>query len=54
MMEWATSYERDIVDGRWVIETRRNRRRWHIVVEPISGKKILEVVTAYELRERKK
>jgi hypothetical protein len=54
MMERATRYERDIVDGRWVIETRRNRRRWHIIVEPISEKRILEVVTAYELRERKK
>ncbi|HEX9725681.1 MAG TPA: hypothetical protein VGC53_15485 [Vicinamibacteria bacterium] len=53
MMERATGYVRDIVEGRWVIETRRNRARWHIV-EPISEKEILEVVTAYELWEKKK
>jgi hypothetical protein len=27
MMEYRTGYERDIVEGRWVIETRRNRAR---------------------------
>jgi hypothetical protein len=54
MMERATNYERDIVEGRWVIETRRNRARWHIIVEPISEKEVLEVVTAYELWEKKK
>jgi hypothetical protein len=54
MMEHATNYERDIVEGRWVIETRRNRARWHIIVEPISEKEVLEVVTAYELWEKKK
>jgi hypothetical protein len=54
MMEHATGYERDIVGGRWVIETRRNRARWQIIVEPIPEKEILEVVTAYELWEKKK
>ncbi len=53
MMEHATSYEWDIVEGRWVIETRRGRARWHVIVEPIPEKEILEVVTIYEVWERK-
>ena len=53
MMEHAESYERDIVEGRWAIERRRNRARWHIIVEPVPEKEVLEVVTAYELWEKK-
>ncbi len=47
MMEKASSYRRDIIDGRWVIETRHKQQRWEVVVEPISEREALEVVTAY-------
>jgi len=53
MMEHATSYEWDIVEGRWGIETRRGRALWHVIVEPIPEKEILEVVTVYDVWERK-
>ena len=51
MMENARSYRRDIVEGRWVIETRHQRRRWEVIVEPIPEKKVLDVITAYALWE---
>ena len=49
MMEHATSYRRDIVEGRWVIETRYQRQDWQIIVDPIPERKILVVVTAYDV-----
>lgn len=54
MMEQATGYKRDMVEGRWVIETRRNRAQWHVIVEPNPEKTLLEVLTAYELWEKPK
>jgi hypothetical protein len=47
MMQHATGYRRDIVRGRWVIETRHRRQRWEVLVEPDSAAQILVVVTAY-------
>lgn len=49
MMESATSYRRSKREGRWVIETRFRRKPWKVVVEPISEKERLVVVTAYEV-----
>ena len=49
MMESATSYRRSKREGRWVIETRFRRKSWKVVVEPISEKERLVVVTAYEV-----
>lgn len=49
MMEHAYRYHRDIVEGRWVIETRHQSQRWEIIVEPIHESQILVVVTAYDV-----
>ncbi len=49
MMEHATNYRRDIVEGRWVIETRYKNQGWEIIVDPIADRKILVVVTAYDV-----
>ena len=47
MLEWATSYRRDIIEGRWVIDARHRRHPWEIIVEPDSDAELLVVVTAY-------
>ena len=47
MLERASDYRPDVVDGRWLIESRHQRRRWEIVVEPDEGLRLLVVVTAY-------
>lgn len=47
MMEYATGYRRDIVEGRWVIETRHRKQHWEVIVEPDSAVGLLVVITAY-------
>jgi hypothetical protein len=49
MMEHAKGYRRDIVEGRWVIETRYQSHPWEVIVEPIPERQILVVVTAYDV-----
>lgn len=33
MLERATGYREDVVDGRWAIETGHRRRVWEVIVE---------------------
>ena len=47
MLEHATGRRRDCVAGRWIIQTRRNRQDWEVIVEPLVSEKILLVITAY-------
>jgi hypothetical protein len=47
MLSWASGYRRDVVEGRWVIETRHGGRRWEAIVEPDPDLALLVVVTAY-------
>jgi hypothetical protein len=47
MLEKATGYREDIVDGRWVIETKHSRRAWEVIVEPDADFHVLVVITAY-------
>jgi hypothetical protein len=47
MLSGATALRRDIVAGRWVIETRYRRAGWEIIVEPDSDAQLVVVVTAY-------
>ena len=47
MLHTIRGYRRDIVEGRWVIDTMRRRRRWKIIVEPDLKSHLLVVVTAY-------
>jgi len=52
MLEKATGYQRDVVVGRWVIQTKHNRRKWEVIVEPDEQEELLVVVTAYPVFKR--
>ena len=54
MLQKATRYRRDIVRGRWVIQTRHRRRCWEVIVEPDLGENLLVVITAYPLEREAK
>jgi hypothetical protein len=47
MLQHARAFRSDIVEGRWVIETRHHGRPWEIIVEPDLGELLLVVITAY-------
>ena len=47
MRELATSLREDVVDGRWVVATRHDRRSWEVIVEADYGDRLLVVVTVY-------
>jgi hypothetical protein len=47
MLAQAQEYSPDVEAGRWVIATRRRRRRWEVIVEPDADARLLVVVTAY-------
>jgi hypothetical protein len=49
MLAAATAHRPDIVEGRWVIETRHRRRPWEVIVEPGEELRLLLVVTAYPM-----
>ena len=51
MLEHAVRYRADVIEGRWVIETRHNRKDWEVIIEPDSEQKLLLVVTAYPVEE---
>ncbi len=41
MLEHAGGYRADVVEGRWVIDTRHNKKDWEVVVEPDDEQKLL-------------
>ena len=47
MLERAESFRPDIVDGRFVVETRHRARDWEVIVEPDEDDALLVIVTAY-------
>ena len=47
MLHRASGHHRDVVPGRWVIETKHRRRAWEVIVEPEPTAQVLVVVTAY-------
>jgi len=51
MLEHEGGCRADIVDGRWVVETRRNRKDGEVIAEPDNDQNVLVVVTAYPLEE---
>lgn len=51
MLERAANCRRDIVEGRWIIETRHERRRWEVIVEPDVDSRLQVIVTAYPVWE---
>jgi hypothetical protein len=52
MLQHASGYMADVVEGRWIIETRLRRRPWEIVVEPDDERRLLVVITAYPWTRR--
>lgn len=51
MLERATGYHEDVVEGRWVIETKHRGKAWEVIVEPDFERQLLVVVTAYPVWE---
>ena len=49
MMEHASDFRRDYIEGRWVIETRFRGAEWEVIVAPLSDEEKLEIITAYEV-----
>jgi len=47
MLEHADDYAPDVLEGRWVIKVRHQRRNWEVIVEPDDVEQRLVVVTAY-------
>ena len=47
ILERATSFRADVVEGRFVVETRLRGRGWEVVVEPDDVDHTLVVVTAF-------
>jgi hypothetical protein len=51
MLERASGYREDVVEGRWVIEARNRRRAWEVIVEPDVDRQLLVIVTVYAVWE---
>ncbi len=51
MLARASGYHEDVVDGRWVIETKHRSKAWEVIVEPDLPRQLLVVVTAYPVWE---
>lgn len=47
MLRRSKDYRKDVVEGRWIIETQHKRHPWEIIVEPDEVEKLLVVITAY-------
>jgi hypothetical protein len=54
MMEQAMGFRRARRKGRWIIETKHQDKKWEIVVQPNTDTELLSVVTAYEVKRKKK
>jgi len=51
MLERATEFEPSVVEGRFMIHTRRAQRPWIVILEPDADVSLLVVVTVYEVPE---
>ena len=47
MLNAATGFHENHEEGRFVVETTHDGRRWVVIVEPSSDDEVLIVVTAY-------
>ena len=50
MLERASGVRRDVVDGRWVVETQHESRNWAVILEPDEEDRLVVVVTAYSVQ----
>jgi hypothetical protein len=51
MLQRASGHREDVVEGRWVVETRHRGKAWEVIVEADQERQLLVVVTAYPVRE---
>jgi hypothetical protein len=51
MLENAARFEPSVVEGRFMIHTRRAQRPWIVIVEPDADATLLVVVTVYEVSQ---
>jgi hypothetical protein len=51
MLERATTFEPNVVDGRFTIHVRHLQMPWIVIVEPDADAKLLVVVTVYEVAQ---
>jgi hypothetical protein len=51
MLEIAAGFEASVVEGRFMIHTRRGLSSWVVIVEPDAEAKLLVVVTVYEVSQ---
>ena len=49
MLERASGFEPNVVEGRYMITTRQHGRPWIVIVEPDLEAKLLVIVTVYEV-----
>jgi hypothetical protein len=49
MLQEAYDFRPDVVEGRFVIASRRTGRGWEIIVEPDFEESLLVVITAYPI-----
>lgn len=51
MLENATGFGPNVVEGRFMIQVRHKQRPWIVIVEPDAVAKLLVVVTVYEVSQ---
>lgn len=49
MLDRATGYHPDIIEGRWIVESHHQYHAWEVVLEPDFQDRLVVVVTAYPL-----
>jgi hypothetical protein len=49
MLQRATGFEASVVEGRFMIQTRRGQNLWIVIVEPDAEARLLVVVKVYEV-----
>ena len=50
-LERATGVEASVVEGRFMVQTRRRQGPWVVIVEPDAEARLLVVVTVYEVSQ---
>jgi hypothetical protein len=53
MLEHASRHRPDILEGRFVIDSRHAAKAWEIIVEPDDLRQLLVVITAYPVEQAK-
>ena len=49
MLEKATAFDPNVVEGRFMVYDRHLQKPWIVIVEPDADAKLLVVVTVYEV-----